>query len=93
VVFFLNTQLMEGYWAVNAPYSLVTVLNVDAPPSHGGPYRHLKKRFAETKRLIKWAAIIDGADDGGRSAVQKDYHDVLVPAFCLQGARSFFAGF
>jgi alpha/beta superfamily hydrolase len=93
VVFYFNTQLMEGYWAQNAPDSLVTVLDVDAPASRGGPYRHLKKEFAKTKSLIKWAAILGGADDGGRSAVLKDYHDVLVPAFCVQGARSFFGSF
>ena len=85
VVFYLNTMLMEGYWAVNAPNSLVTVLDVDAPPSQRGPYRHLKKRFAEAKGLMK---LIEG-----KAAVRKEYHDVLVPAFCLQGARSFFEGF
>ena len=85
VVFYLNTQLMEGYWAVNAPLSPVTVLDVDAPASRGGPYKHLKKEFAETKTLLRW---IDG-----RSAVAQNYHDVLVPAFCLQAARSFFEGF
>jgi len=28
----------------------------------------------------------------GRSAVVEDYHDVLVPAFCLQATKSFFDG-
>lgn len=28
----------------------------------------------------------------GRSAVVEDYHDVLVPAFCLQAAKSLFDG-
>jgi alpha/beta superfamily hydrolase len=85
VVFYLNTQLMEGYWAVTAPESPVTILDVDAPPSHDGPYKHIRKRFAETKSLLK---LIEG-----RSAVVADYHDVLVPAFCLQAATSFFDGF
>jgi pimeloyl-ACP methyl ester carboxylesterase len=85
VVFYLNTQLMEGYWALNVPPSTVTVLDVDAPSSQGGPYRHLKKRFAETKKLMQWIE--------GRDAVRHDYHDVLVPAFCLQAAQSFFDGF
>ena len=85
VVFYLNTQLMEGYWAVNAPLSPVTILDVDAPPSHGGPYKHIKKRFAETKKLMRWIE--------GRSEVARNYHDVLVPAFCLQAVRSFFEGF
>jgi pimeloyl-ACP methyl ester carboxylesterase len=85
VVFFFNTLLMQGYWAVNAPNSLVTVLNVDAPPSQRGPYRSLKRKFAETKRLMKWIE--------GEAAVRREYHDVLVPAFCLQGVRSFFNEF
>jgi alpha/beta superfamily hydrolase len=85
VVFYLNTQLMEGYWAVTAPESPVMVLDVDSPASRGGPYKHLKREFAATKRLMRWIE--------GRSAVLEDYHDVLVPAFCLQAARSFFGGF
>jgi dienelactone hydrolase len=93
VVFFLNTQLMQGYWAVNAPDTLVTVLDVDAPASQGSPYRNLNKQFADVKKLIKWSAVIGGANDGGRSAVLQDYHDVLVPAFCVQAARSFFNSF
>jgi hypothetical protein len=84
VVFYLNTQLMEGFWAVTAPESPVTVLNIDAPPSHDGPYKHLRKSFAQAKSLLKW---IDG-----RSAVLEEYHDVLVPAFCLQASKSFFDG-
>jgi alpha/beta superfamily hydrolase len=85
VVFYLNTQLMEGYWAVTAPESPVTVLDIDAPPSHDGPYKHLRRSFADTKSLMKWIE--------GRSAVVEDYHDVLVPAFCLQASKSFFDGF
>lgn len=85
VVYFFNTLLMQGYWAVNAPNSVVTVLDVDAPPSQRGPYRHLKKKFAETKRLFE---LIQGT-----AALRRNYHDVLVPAFCMQGARSFFEQF
>jgi alpha/beta superfamily hydrolase len=85
VVFYLNTQLMEGYWAVTAPESPVTILDVDAPPSHDGPYKHIRKSFAQAKSLVK---LIEG-----RSALVEDYHDVLVPAFCLQASKSFFDGF
>jgi hypothetical protein len=45
------------------------------------------------KKLIKWSAVIGGANDGGRAAVLQDYHDILVPAFCIQAARSFFNSF
>jgi dienelactone hydrolase len=85
VVFYLNTQLMQGYWAVTAPESPVTVLDIDAPPSQDGPYQHLRKRFAQTKSLLK---LIEG-----RSAAIEEYHDVLVPAFCLQATKSYFDGF
>jgi alpha/beta superfamily hydrolase len=85
VVFFLNTKLMQGYWAMNAPGSPVTVLDVDAPTELGGPYQSLRYGFQLTKTLLEWIA--------GTSAVLQDYHDVLVPAFCVQAARSFFDGF
>jgi poly(3-hydroxybutyrate) depolymerase len=93
VVFFLNTQLMQGYWAVNAPDSLVTVLDVDSRATQDSPYRSLNKQFAKVKKLIKWSAVIGGANDGGRAAVLQDYHDILVPAFCIQAARSYFNSF
>ena len=82
VVFYLNTQLMEGYWAATTPEAPVTVVNIDA--SHG-PYKHIRKRFARAKSLLK---LIEG-----RSTVIEEYHDVLVPAFCLQVTKSFFDGF
>lgn len=82
VVFYLNTQLMEGYWAATAPDAPVTVVNIDA--SHA-PYKHIRKRFARTKSLLK---LIEG-----RSTVVEEYHDVLVPAFCLQVTKAFFDGF
>jgi alpha/beta superfamily hydrolase len=85
VVYFFNTLLMEGYWAANAPNSVYTVLNIDAPPGHSGPYQNLRERFADVKSLFK---LIEG-----EAAVRKDYHDVLVPAFCLQAVRSFFDNF
>ena len=78
-------ELIAGYWAANAPGSYVTMLNIDAPPGHDGPYKRLRKRFAETKSLFK---LIEG-----RAAVRKEYHDVLVPAFCLQATRDFFGNF
>ena len=32
VVFFFNTRLMQEYWAVNAPSSSVSVLDVESVP-------------------------------------------------------------
>jgi len=85
VVFFLNTKLMQGHWAMHAPGSPVTVLDVDAPAWLGGPYQSLRAEFQLTKALLESIA--------GISAVRQDYHAVLVPAFCVQAARSFFDAF
>jgi hypothetical protein len=82
VVYYLNTQLMEGYWAVTAPGSPILVLDVDSPAGRGGPYKHIKKRFAETKKVLKWVQ--------GKSWVGENYHALLVPAFCIQAVTSFF---
>jgi len=85
VVFFLNTQLMQGYWAMYASNSPAIVLDVDAPAWLGGPYQDLRESFEVTKTLLEWIE--------GPSAVLQHYHDVLVPAFCVQAARSFFDAF
>jgi hypothetical protein len=82
VVFYLNTQLMQGYWAVNAPESPVTILDVDSAVGSGDPYKHIKEGFHAAKAVVEVA--------GGQSAVLENYHGTLVPAFCLQAARGFF---
>jgi hypothetical protein len=84
---------MQGYWAANAPGSNVTTLDVDSPPTVAGPYPEIRQRFARAKRFIGTISVIDGAKDGGRAAVLENYHDILVPAFCMQATRSFFDGF
>jgi len=82
VVFFFNTRLMQEYWSVNAPASPVSVLDVDGS---GGPYPALQGEFAATKTLLRWIE--------GKSFVMDNYHDLIVPAFCIQAVRSFFDGF
>jgi alpha/beta superfamily hydrolase len=82
VVFFFNTRLMQEYWSVNAPASPVSVLDVDGS---GGPYPNLQGEFAATKTLLRWIE--------GKSFVMDNYHDLIVPAFCIQAVRSFFDGF
>jgi hypothetical protein len=74
VVFFFNTRLMQEYWAVNAPESLVSVLDVEGSSA-----------FKAAKKLLTWIE--------GKSYVMDNYHDVIVPAFCIQAVRSFFDGF
>ena len=91
-VFYLNTQLIQGYWAGNASASSVTVLDVDSSPSSGDPYTDEKNGFAAAKAAVAAAAVVGGATDGGAMAVLQDYHATLVPPFCLDAVKSFFDG-
>ena len=86
-VFFLNTQLMQQYWATVAPTAPVTVVDID---SSGDPYADLKTGFAAAKSLDAANAVIGGATDGGANAVLLDYHAGLVPPFCLSAVKRFF---
>jgi hypothetical protein len=90
-VFWLNTQLMQAYWAVAAPTISLTVLDVDSAASSNDPYASLKTKFSVTKQLIAANAVVNGATDGGASAVAQAYHGTLVPPFCLAAVKSFFA--
>jgi poly(3-hydroxybutyrate) depolymerase len=89
-VFYFNTQLMQDYWAASAPTANLTVVNVDAAPDSGDPYADLKNGFQAAKDLVRTAAVLGGASDGGDEAVFEAYHPALVPPFCLSAAKSFF---
>ncbi len=91
-VFFLNTQLLQGYWAASGGNPPVTVLDVDSAKTDGDPFDELKTGFAAFKDLIAAAAVAGGADDGGASAVAEAYHSTLVPPFCIAAVRSTFDG-
>jgi acetyl esterase/lipase len=81
-VFYLNTQLIQGYWAQNAPTSPVTVLDVDSAVSSGDPYAEVKTGFAAAKGLLQVS--------GGTSAVLESYHAGLVLPFCVFAVKAFF---
>jgi hypothetical protein len=89
-VFYLNTQLMQGYWAAVSPTAPVTVLDVDAPSGAGDPYGELHTGFAAAKLLLATSAVAQGATDAGASAVLESYHAGLVAPFCLAAARAQF---
>jgi hypothetical protein len=89
-VFYLNTLLMQGYWAAHAPTAQVTILDVDSAVGSNDPYANVKNGFAAAKAAVEAAAIAGGATDGGASAVLTDYHAGLVPPFCLYAVKSFF---
>jgi hypothetical protein len=86
-VFFLNTLLMQQYWATNVASGQVTVLDVD---SSGGQYADVKNEFRAARDLIELDAILHGARDGGAAAVRAIYHATLVPPFCLMAVTRFF---
>jgi len=79
---YLNTQLMQGYWAKNAPNSSVTVLDIDSGVSSGDPYAEPKIGFAAAKQALQASS--------GTSAVLQSYHARLVPPFCLFAVKAFF---
>ena len=92
-VFYLNTQLMQGYWAAQAPSAAVTVLDVDSAVGANDPYASIKDAFHAAKAAVAAAAVAGGATDGGAGAVLADYHAGLVPPFCLYAVEKFFGGF
>lgn len=92
VVFWSNTQLMEGYWAPRAPATArISVLDVDSAPTDGDPYANIKERFARAKQFVAFSAVVQGATDGGAGAVADAYHSALVAPFCLAAVDAFFA--
>jgi len=92
VVFWLNTQLMQDYWAALAsPPTTVSVLNLEAPAGNADPYGNLKRDFVLARQAVALNAIAQGATDGGERAVFEAYHATLVAPFCLAAVRDFFA--
>jgi alpha/beta superfamily hydrolase len=91
IVFWLNTQLMRGYWASHAPASAsISVLDLESTPSGADPYANLQKGFALAKDLVAANAVAQGATDGGALAVAEAYHATLVAPFCFAAVKSFF---
>ena len=92
IVFWLNTQLVQNYWASRQPaVSGFYVLDIDSPATAADPYGALKSSFALAKQAVALAAIAQGATDGGQRAVFEAYHATLVAPFCLAAVRAFFA--
>ncbi len=93
VVFWLNTQLMQGYWGVHAPASAsIGVLDLESAATANDPYSGPKHDFSVAKQVIAADAILHGATDGGALAVVTGYHATLVAPFCFLAVKSFFDG-
>jgi hypothetical protein len=93
VVFYMNTQLMQGYLSANASTAPVTVLDVDSSINPSETYADIKAGFSSLKGIIEANAVAQGATDGGQAAVLQSYHASLVAPFCVIAARSFFRNY
>jgi dienelactone hydrolase len=93
VVYWLNAQLMQSYWSTRTPaVSNVTVVDVEASPAPADAYASLRSGFSTARQAVAAAAVLQGANDAGASAVLEAYHATLVSPYCLAAARMFFTG-
>ena len=91
LVFWLNTDLMQKYWASQAPApASISVLDLECAPVANDRYSTLKKDFSIAKALVAATAVEQGATDGGMLAVAEAYHATLVAPFCFAAVKSFF---
>jgi len=81
-VLFMNTQLIQSYWAANAATGPVSVLDLDSDISINDPDAGRKAAFAAAKAALE--------ADGGEAEVIESYHSTLLPPFCLSAVKSFF---
>lgn len=90
-VFYLNTQIMQGFWA-GAPTGLITAVDVD-PTTPSGTFATIQAAFKGSQ-----AATLQALINGGMTAPQaqqtmlQNYHGSVAP-FCALATRSFFANF
>lgn len=92
-VLYMNTDLMQRYWAAAGVTAAIRVLDVDDDPSIDDDDATLKLGFNTAKAAVAAAAIAGGASDGGAVAVAEAYHTSLVAPFCLAAVQSYFDGF
>jgi hypothetical protein len=81
-VLFMNTQLIQSYWAANGATGPVSVLDLDSDISINDPEGGRKTAFAAAKAALE--------ADGGEAEVIESYHSTLLPPFCLSAVKSFF---
>ena len=94
VVYFLNTQLIQSYFAAHAPASAsFSMLDLEAGAVSNDPYASFKRDFGLAKNLVMTDAVQHGAKDGGALAVAEAYHTTLVAPFCYAAVKSFFANY
>jgi hypothetical protein len=90
-VYYQNTQLMQAYWAANAPATTpISVLDLDSTTPSAGVDGTLQSQFKVAKQAVAAAALLQGATDGGTAAVFEAYHATLVAPFCLAAVINYF---
>jgi hypothetical protein len=90
-VYFQNTQLMQDYWTAYAPATTpISVLDLDSGTPSAGVDGSLQSDFQVAKQAVAVAAVLQGATDGGATAVFEAYHATLVAPFCLAAVINFF---
>jgi len=93
VFFGVNTGTMAAFWS-GLPAGLVTVLDVNAPPS--GAFAAVQTAF-QTAQAAELAYLMSPAGGGNTLAAAEQllvegYHSAVAP-FCSVAARSFFSQF
>jgi len=83
VFFSVDTGTMQAHWAA-LPTGLVTVLDVNAPPTPGDPFAAVQAGFQQ--------ALANLIAAGGPQAAVESYHTTVAP-FCTVAARGFFSQF
>jgi len=79
-VFYLNTALIQDYWAANPPSgAAVSVRDVESIAA-----------FVAAEDAVRLQAVLAGATDGGNLALLNAYHAGLVPPFCFDAVKAFF---
>jgi alpha/beta superfamily hydrolase len=90
-VYYQNTQLMQDYWAAHAPATApISVLDLDSTTPSAGVDGSLQSGFHAAKQAVAAAAVLQGATDGGTTAVFEAYHATLVAPFCLAAVINYF---
>jgi len=93
-VFFINTQIMEGFWA-GAPTGLIAVVDVDpaSVSTNNNPFAQLQTQY-KASQAAGFQALINGGmtTQQAQQTMLQGYHGSVAP-FCSLAARSFFANF
>lgn len=91
-VFFMNTQIMAGYWSA-APTGLINVVDVDPAGGPSGSFALIQGAFQQTEAATLQAYMQGGmTQQEAQAKLIQNYHGSVAP-FCTLAALSFFSQF